>query len=95
VVEKIKPSVLNSEADLHSRSPHWGFNGSRNKMDTAVIEVGLGVADATNIVTALVSVITSLSYDHMAVLGNTSNRGKSRYRQRERSCFRCSQMKLK
>jgi dihydrofolate synthase/folylpolyglutamate synthase len=37
-----------------------------------VIEVGLGGRlDATNIVSPRVSVITSLSYDHMAVLGNT------------------------
>ena len=37
-----------------------------------MIEVGLGGRlDATNVVTPRVSVITSLSYDHMAVLGNT------------------------
>jgi dihydrofolate synthase/folylpolyglutamate synthase len=37
-----------------------------------VVEVGLGGRlDATNVVTPLVSVITSLSYDHMNVLGNT------------------------
>jgi dihydrofolate synthase/folylpolyglutamate synthase len=37
-----------------------------------VIEVGLGGRlDATNVVIPKVSVITSLSYDHMAVLGNT------------------------
>jgi dihydrofolate synthase/folylpolyglutamate synthase len=41
-------------------------------VDAAVIEVGLGGRlDATNIVTPVVSVITSLSYDHMAVLGDT------------------------
>lgn len=41
-------------------------------VDVAVVEVGLGGRlDATNVVTPLVSVITSLSYDHMAVLGNT------------------------
>ena len=40
--------------------------------NAAVIEVGLGGRlDATNIVTPKVSVITSLSYDHMAVLGDT------------------------
>jgi len=40
--------------------------------EAAVIEVGLGGRlDATNVVTPRVSVITSLSYDHMAVLGNT------------------------
>jgi dihydrofolate synthase / folylpolyglutamate synthase len=45
---------------------------AKNNVSAAVIEVGLGGRlDATNIVTPKVSVITSLSYDHMAVLGNT------------------------
>ena len=45
---------------------------ARVKVDAAVIEVGLGGRlDATNILTSRVSVITSLSYDHTAVLGNT------------------------
>ena len=38
----------------------------------AVVEVGLGGRlDATNIVEPLVTVITSISFDHMALLGNT------------------------
>lgn len=38
----------------------------------AVIEVGLGGRlDATNVVEPLVTAITSISYDHMQVLGNT------------------------
>ena len=45
---------------------------AKNDVNAAVVEVGLGGRlDATNIVTPQVSVITSLSYDHMAVLGNT------------------------
>jgi len=41
-------------------------------VNAAVFEVGLGGRlDATNIVTPKISVITSLSYDHTAVLGNT------------------------
>jgi dihydrofolate synthase/folylpolyglutamate synthase len=45
---------------------------AQQKVNAAVIEVGLGGRlDATNVVTPRVSVITSLSYDHMAVLGNT------------------------
>jgi dihydrofolate synthase/folylpolyglutamate synthase len=45
---------------------------AQQKVDAAVIEVGLGGRlDATNVLTPRVSVITSLSYDHMAVLGNT------------------------
>ncbi len=45
---------------------------SREKVDIAVIEVGLGGRlDATNIITPLVSVITSLYLDHVAILGDT------------------------
>lgn len=45
---------------------------ARVKVDVAVIEVGLGGRlDATNVVDPLVSVITSLSMDHMAILGDT------------------------
>lgn len=45
---------------------------ARQAVDIAVIEVGLGGRlDATNIITPLVSVITSLSYDHMDLLGHT------------------------
>lgn len=41
-------------------------------VDVAVVEVGLGGRlDATNIITPLASVITSLSYDHMNLLGDT------------------------
>jgi dihydrofolate synthase/folylpolyglutamate synthase len=45
---------------------------SDEKVDIAVVEVGLGGRlDATNILTPLVSVITSLSLDHTYLLGNT------------------------
>ena len=45
---------------------------SEEKIDIAVVEVGLGGRlDATNIVDPVVSVITSLSYDHMNILGDT------------------------
>lgn len=45
---------------------------SLQKVDIAVVEVGLGGRlDATNAVDPLVSVITSISYDHVAVLGDT------------------------
>ncbi|MCR4663112.1 MAG: hypothetical protein K5622_04410 [Endomicrobiaceae bacterium] len=43
-----------------------------NKVDIAVLETGLGGRfDATNIVTPLISVITSIDFDHTEVLGNT------------------------
>jgi len=45
---------------------------SLENVDVAVVEVGLGGRlDATNVLSPAISVITSLSYDHTAVLGNT------------------------
>jgi dihydrofolate synthase/folylpolyglutamate synthase len=45
---------------------------ARQGATAVVAEVGLGGRlDATNVVTPVVSVITSLSYDHMQILGNT------------------------
>lgn len=45
----------------------------RKKCDIVVLEVGLGGRfDATNVIkNSLVSVISSISYDHMAILGDT------------------------
>jgi len=45
---------------------------ARQHIQAAAIEVGLGGRlDATNITTPAVCVITSISYDHMQILGNT------------------------
>ncbi|MBN1563129.1 MAG: bifunctional folylpolyglutamate synthase/dihydrofolate synthase [Anaerolineae bacterium] len=45
---------------------------AQQNVDAAVIEVGLGGRlDATNVVTPVVSVITSLSYDHTHLLGDS------------------------
>lgn len=42
------------------------------EVDIAVIEVGLGGRlDSTNIITPLASVVTNISFDHMALLGDT------------------------
>ena len=44
----------------------------RKNVDIAIIEVGLGGRlDATNVVDPLLSIITTISYDHQSVLGNT------------------------
>ena len=41
-------------------------------VDVAIVEVGLGGRfDSTNIITPLVSLITNISFDHQALLGNT------------------------
>jgi dihydrofolate synthase/folylpolyglutamate synthase len=45
---------------------------SERNVDFAVVEVGLGGRlDATNVVTPVTSVITSISYDHMHLLGDS------------------------
>jgi dihydrofolate synthase/folylpolyglutamate synthase len=45
---------------------------SDKKVDFAVIEVGLGGRfDATNVITPKVSVISTISFDHTKILGNT------------------------
>jgi dihydrofolate synthase / folylpolyglutamate synthase len=44
----------------------------RKQVDIAVVEVGLGGRlDSTNVVTPIVSVITTVSYDHQAILGHS------------------------
>lgn len=43
-----------------------------NQIDYAVIETGLGGKfDATNVITPILSIITSIGFDHMSILGNT------------------------
>src|SRR5512139_4194864 len=74
LVEEIKPSVASvpklTTFEITTALAFLAF--AKQNVDAAVIEVGLGGRlDATNIVMPKVSVITSLSYDHMAVLGDT------------------------
>ncbi len=74
LVEEIKPHVAKIEKlttfEITTALAFMAF--AKYGATAAVFEVGLGGRlDATNIVTPQVSVITSLSYDHMAVLGNT------------------------
>ncbi|MCB0102793.1 MAG: bifunctional folylpolyglutamate synthase/dihydrofolate synthase [Anaerolineales bacterium] len=74
LVEEIKPYVAKIEMlttfEITTALAFMAF--ARYGATAAVFEVGLGGRlDATNIVTPRVSVITSLSYDHTAVLGNT------------------------
>ena len=74
LVEEVKPAVAKiPKLTTFEITTALGFLAfAKNDVNTAVIEVGLGGRlDATNIVIPKVSVITSLSYDHMAVLGNT------------------------
>ena len=74
LVEEIKPYVAKIEMlttfEITTALAFLAFG--KYGVNAAVFEVGLGGRlDATNIVAPKVSVITSLSYDHTAVLGNT------------------------
>jgi dihydrofolate synthase/folylpolyglutamate synthase len=74
LVELVKPAVANlpfiTTFEITTAIGFLAF--ARRKVDAAVVEVGLGGRlDATNVVTPEVAVITSLSYDHMLVLGDT------------------------
>ncbi|MDI6769641.1 MAG: folylpolyglutamate synthase/dihydrofolate synthase family protein [Anaerolineales bacterium] len=74
LVEQVKPAVakipLLTTFEITTAIGCLCF--AQKNVAAAVIEVGLGGRlDATNVVTPRVAVITSLSYDHMAVLGNT------------------------
>jgi dihydrofolate synthase / folylpolyglutamate synthase len=64
--EKIQPSFFEMTVGL-------AFDYfAQEKVDIAVVEVGLGGRlDSTNVITPLVSVITNISFDHTALLGNT------------------------
>ncbi len=64
--ERIKPSFF--EITFAMAAAYF----AHEKIDIAVIEVGLGGRlDSTNIISPLLSIITNISYDHMDMLGDT------------------------
>lgn len=74
LVKKIKPAVAKipglTTFEIMTGLAFCHF--SDQEVDIAVIEVGLGGRlDATNVITPLVSVITSLYLDHTGILGDT------------------------
>ena len=74
MVEEIKPHVAKvPEITTFEITTALAFNYfAKRKVNAAVIEVGLGGRlDATNVVTPEVSIITSISYDHTFLLGDT------------------------
>lgn len=74
LLERIKPEIVKiPELTTFEIATALGFlYFAEQNVDCAVVEVGLGGRlDATNVVDPKVSVITSISYDHMQVLGNT------------------------
>jgi dihydrofolate synthase/folylpolyglutamate synthase len=74
LVEEIEPHVATiPEITTFEITTALAFKYfAKRKVTAAVIEVGLGGRlDATNVVDPIVSVITSISYDHTHLLGNT------------------------
>lgn len=74
IVDEMKPKIsLVSEITTFELMTSMAFlYFEKMHIDYAVIEVGLGGRlDATNVVSPLISVITSLSLDHINVLGDT------------------------
>lgn len=74
LIEEIKP-VIDSFRFLTTFEIMTGLGFlyfSREQVDLAVIEVGLGGRlDSTNVVSPLISVITALFLDHVTILGET------------------------
>ncbi len=74
LVEEIKPIIATiPELTTFEITTALGFlYFAKQQVDVAVVEVGLGGRlDATNVVLPVVSVITSISYDHTYLLGNS------------------------
>lgn len=74
LVEEIKPHVeaVPQVSTFEITTALAFMHFSRTAVQAAVLEVGLGGRlDATNVITPLVSVITSISLDHVPILGTT------------------------
>lgn len=72
-VEKMRPHIEELRPSFFEITTVMAFDFfRREKVDIAVIEVGMGGRlDCTNVITPLVSVITNISFDHMQFLGDT------------------------
>jgi dihydrofolate synthase/folylpolyglutamate synthase len=79
-LEEIRPAVEALERSISNRAPTFFEVGTAlgflhflyRRVDFVVLEVGLGGRlDSTNVCSPLVSVITEISFDHMAQLGDT------------------------
>ncbi|RRK11140.1 bifunctional folylpolyglutamate synthase/dihydrofolate synthase [Lactiplantibacillus garii] len=80
LVNKIQPVVSKLDAELPEGGPTefeiitamMFTYFAEQPIDLAIVEVGIGgLYDSTNVWTPQVSVITTIGYDHMQILGNT------------------------
>jgi dihydrofolate synthase / folylpolyglutamate synthase len=72
-VEKCKDKIEEIQPSFFEVTVAMAFDYfAREKVDIAVIEVGMGGRlDSTNVIIPEVSVITNISFDHQEILGNT------------------------
>lgn len=71
-IEKVVPMGWGYPTEFETITCIMFLYYSKKQIDYAVIEVGLGgKSDSTNVIKPLVSIITSISYDHVSILGNT------------------------
>jgi dihydrofolate synthase / folylpolyglutamate synthase len=72
-VEKNKSALAEIQPSFFEMCVAMAFDHfAREKVDIAIIEVGLGGRlDSTNVITPLMGVITNISFDHMDMLGHT------------------------
>jgi len=72
-VEQMRPTLEEVKPSFFETTVAMAFDYfARQVVEIAVVEVGLGGRlDSTNIITPEVSLITSIGYDHMDLLGNT------------------------
>jgi dihydrofolate synthase / folylpolyglutamate synthase len=72
-VERIKPLIEEIHPSFFEITVAMAFDYfACQKVDVAVIEVGLGGRlDSTNVITPVLSLITNISWDHMDLLGDT------------------------
>lgn len=79
LIKKIKPKIDKYNSLNESKVTLFELETTmailyfyENNCDFVVLETGLGgLHDSTNIVNPIVSIITSIGYDHMHILGNT------------------------
>jgi dihydrofolate synthase / folylpolyglutamate synthase len=72
-VNRIKPHIETIRPSFFEITVAMAFDYfSRQRVDVAVIEVGLGGRlDSTNVITPVISVITNIGFDHKDILGDT------------------------
>jgi dihydrofolate synthase/folylpolyglutamate synthase len=72
-VEQVKNICAELKPSFFEVTVAMGFEYfKKQEVDIAIIETGLGGRlDSTNIITAILSVITNIGYDHTEILGNT------------------------